>query len=84
MTRKATNNTNSTERVKHDSVPDKVVQKSVADNQFPQIHSLYCFTKVLKDAEQKKIIDKKIEFKKEKIKFPCRKRGISTSFGCKT
>ena len=54
MTRKATNNTNSTERVKHDSVPDKVVQKGVADDQFPQIDSLYCFTKVLKDAERKK------------------------------
>lgn len=54
MTRKATNNTNSTERVKHDSVPDKVVQKSVDDDQFPQIDSLYCFTKVLKDAERKK------------------------------
>lgn len=54
MIRKATNNTNSTESVKHDSVPDKVVKKSVADNQFPQIDSLHCFTKVLKDAEQKK------------------------------
>ena len=85
MTRKATNNTNSTERVKHDSVPDKVVQKSVADDQFPQIDSLYCFNKVLKDAERKKkTIDKKIDFKKEKNKVPCRKRGISTSFGCKT
>ena len=54
MARKAANNTNNTERVKHDSVPDKVVQKRVADNQFPQIDSLHCFTKVLKDAERKK------------------------------
>ena len=54
MIRKATNNTNGTKKVKNDSVPDKVVQKSVSDNQFPQIYNLRCFTKILNDAEQKK------------------------------
>ena len=54
MIRKTTNNTNSTKKVKNDSVPDKVVQKSLSVNQFPQIYNLRCFTKILNDAEQKK------------------------------
>lgn len=77
MIRKATNNTNSTESVKHDSVPDKVVKKSVADNQFPQIDSLHCFTKVLKDAERKKKQQiKKQILKKKKIKSPVEKEEL--------
>ena len=85
MIRKATNNTNGTKKVKNDWVPDKVVQKSVSDNQFPQIYNLRCFTKILNDAEQKKkTVDRKIDIKKEKNKVPCRKREISTSFESKT
>ena len=74
MIRKATNNTNGTKKVKNDSVPDKVVQKSVSDNQFPQIYNLRCFTKILNDAEQKKKqqIEKQI-LKKKKIKSPVEK-----------